>query len=147
MSTEFLTFFMVKSFLELFSEWHEFVTSLFSFSTLKDGSLGIIPLCQKTGVRKWARQTKHNYDNTLVPTETLPIPASEPFRAGNTLVRSRRIHTLLIWTSTWSQTFINIWKNQKARSQTFYQNTRTQTDSYDEGEKRHVLPTFWWGKQ
>lgn len=44
----------------------------------------------------------------LIHIQTLPIPSSEPFCAGNTLVRSRRIHALLIRTSTWTQTLINI---------------------------------------
>lgn len=44
----------------------------------------------------------------LIHIETLPVPPTEPFRAGDTLVRSRRIHTLLTRTSAWSQTFINI---------------------------------------
>lgn len=44
----------------------------------------------------------------LIHVETLPVPSTEPFRAGDTLVRPRRIHTLLTRTSTWSQTFINI---------------------------------------
>lgn len=45
---------------------------------------------------------------TLVHIKALSIPASESFCAGDTLVRPRGIHTLLIWTSTWSQTLINI---------------------------------------
>lgn len=44
----------------------------------------------------------------LVHIKALSIPAPESFCAGNTLVRSRRIHTLLTRTSTWSQTLINI---------------------------------------
>ena len=76
---------------------------------LKEGSMALYH-CQNTGQTeeiKW-------WQNSLVPTETLPVPSTEPFCAGNTLVRSRRIHTLLTRTSTWSQTFINIWKIKKA---------------------------------
>lgn len=45
---------------------------------------------------------------TLIHIKALSIPASEAFCAGDTLVRPRGIHTLLIWTRTWSQTLINI---------------------------------------
>lgn len=78
---------------------------IYLYFILKEGSFGITLLCQKMGQTD---EIKLYDKNSVVPTETLPTPASEPFSAGNTLVRSRRIHALLIWTSTWTQTLINI---------------------------------------
>lgn len=44
----------------------------------------------------------------FVHIKALSIPASEAFRAGHTLVRTRGVHTLFVRTGAWLQTLINI---------------------------------------
>jgi len=48
-------------------------------------------------------------------TMALSIPASESHSARNALVRARSVHALCIWTSSWSQAFINVFKREDKR--------------------------------
>lgn len=105
-------------------------------------------LALHNSVRKRTRQKKQNYDkNTPVPTKTLPIPTSEPFCAGNTLVRPRRVHTLLIWTSACSQAFVNIWNTEKLGHKHFIRILKQTLFWWSGGRGRCALSTFWWRKR
>lgn len=48
-------------------------------------------------------------------TMALSIPASESQSARNTLVRARSINALCIWTSSWGQAFVNVFKREDKR--------------------------------
>lgn len=58
-------------------------------------------------ITRETKSTKH--------TMALPIPASESHSARNALVRARSIKALCIWTGSWSQAFIDVFKREDKR--------------------------------
>lgn len=148
----FLYFPLVKTYLErcleIFSEGYKVIIFHVFFFFFKFWTWTHLALYHY--FRKCTGQKKQDHDKkTLVPTKTLPIPTSEPFCAGNTLVRPRRVHTLLIWTSACGQAFVNIWKTEKPGHKHFIRllkQKHTLLMKWRVGWGRCVLSTFWWRK-